>query len=291
VAEAVAKAAPGAGDGEEADDARIYSELMQDADEAQKSGDFETAKNLLKLIRKKIQPQDPNTPEDPYIIQRLALVTYKGKHKTLEEEIAALNEARQLLSALKPETSNDPETLGLWGAVHKRLWDKTQDVTHLDEALRGYERGFYLRNDYYNGINLAFLFNLRAAHAAFLARNTTDPAATAHWAEAVADFVQAQRVRREVIAICDQWLAANPTLAETKASPMAKNEYLKNQYWVVATKAEAYLGVGEKAKAEQAYNEAFKLAPEPWMDTSTKEQRARLEALLADSPLGHVKAG
>ena len=33
---------------------------------------------------------------------------------------------------------------------------------HLDEAVATYERGFYLKQDYYNGINLAFLLNVRA---------------------------------------------------------------------------------------------------------------------------------
>jgi hypothetical protein len=57
-----------------------------------------------------------------------------------------------------------------------------------------YERGFYLRNDYYNGINFAFLLNVRAANAA-------EPA------EAIFDFVRARHVRKEVLSICEQWLA------------------------------------------------------------------------------------
>ena len=190
---------------------------MQDVDKAQRTGDFETAQNLLKLLRKRMKPQDPNAPENSYIIRRLALVTYKGIHETPEAEIAALNEARHLLAGLQPSISNDTETLGLWGAVHKRLWKKTQDVTTLDKAVRGYERGFYLRNDYYNGINLAFLLNVRAAHATVLAQHSVAPAETpARLAEAIADFVQAQRVRREVLAICDQWLAAHPTRPQRK---------------------------------------------------------------------------
>ena len=109
---------------------------------------------------KKGQADVQERPEDPYVIQRLALVTYKSKTPDAEE---ALEEARELLATLNPETSNDTETLGLWGAVHKRLWEVTQDREHLDEAVRGYERGFYLRNDYYNGINFAYLLNVRAA--------------------------------------------------------------------------------------------------------------------------------
>ncbi len=123
-----------------------------------------------------------------------SLATSEVRDPNAEE---ALKGARDLLSILEPETSNDTETLGMWGSVHKQLWQLTKDGSHLDEAVRAYERGFYIRNDYYNGINFAFLLNVRAA-------NTKDPA------EAIADFIQARRVRKEVVAICECWLTANP---------------------------------------------------------------------------------
>jgi tetratricopeptide (TPR) repeat protein len=245
---------------------QTHSVLMQQVAQAKKAKDFATAKALLTSVRAIMRSNNPGTPEDPYIIQQLALVTYKSKLPTPR---AALEEARGLLLTLDPATSNDTETLGLWGAVHKRLWDETEDkqseeaARHLDEAVRGYERGFYLRNDYYNGINLAFLLNVRAAHA-------TSPA------EAVADFVWAERVRREVLSICDDAL-------QSDALPKS------NKYWVLATKAEALLGAGEREQADRAYAEAYAAAPEPWMIDTTKEQRAKLETLLADSPLKYVK--
>ena len=40
------------------------------------------------------------------------------------------------------------------------LWDVSQDHAALDIAIRAYERGFYLRNDYYDGINFAYLLNV-----------------------------------------------------------------------------------------------------------------------------------
>jgi hypothetical protein len=295
VAEAAAESAPRAGQGntpggESANgDTRKYSELWDEADAAQKAGDFGEAKSLLKIIRKKMTPpelDDPNAPrqpEAPYIIQRLALVTYKEaeveaqkvrKQKqslTPEEERGlneilhqALTEARGLLETLAPTTSNDTETLGLWGAVHKRLWDETRDAAYLDEAVRGYERGFYLRNDYYNGINLAYLLNVRAAHAP-------------RRAEAVADFVQAERVRREVLSICESALTDSALSADDK-------------YWVLATMAEAYLGVGDEAAARQKFQEASSVASAEWMKDSTQDQMDKLRRLLADSPLKYVKA-
>ena len=256
-----------------------HSALMQKVDEAQQKKDFAKAKSLLVAVR-------ALRPDDPYITQRLALVTYKAKQDTPEKEIAALKEACDLLWELDPTNSNDTETLGLWGAVHKRLWDKAKDEVALNKAIRSYERGFYLRNDYYNGINFAFLLNIRAAHALELA-NTSD--AVSHRAAAIADYVQAQRVRKEVLSICEQWVKSNPA-PTADATPEAKKQYENSKYWVIASQAEAYLGMGDKqAEAEEAYTQAYASAPEDWMSESTKEQRAKLEPLLTDSPLKYIK--
>ena len=131
VAKEVAQAAPVVAAAAQAGDA-VYSEMMAQVDEAQAEGDFVTAKAMLSRLRKKMKRRRPGPPrrrektatltsrrgrEDPYIIQRLALVTYKSKQPSPKE---ALEEARSLLATLNPATSNDTETLGLWGAVHKR---------------------------------------------------------------------------------------------------------------------------------------------------------------------------
>jgi tetratricopeptide (TPR) repeat protein len=279
VAEAVAKSAPAVGvDPEDAAEpaaadptTETHGVLMQQVDEAQKAGKFLKAKALLEIVRDQMKPEDadaPMKPEYPYIIQRLALVTYKAKYDTAEEQIDALREARSMLAELSPDISNDTETLGLWGAVHKRLWEQTGDRGALDEAVRGYERGFYLRNDYYNGINLAYLLNVRADNAASRA-------------EAIADFVQAERIRREVLAICE---------AEMKDGGPSSDE---QKYWILATEAEALLGVGDEKGAQQKFDEAVALIPDPkvnqWMKASTKEQMDKLRAFLARSPLKYVR--
>ncbi len=244
-----------------------HSELMARVDEAQRKNDWLKAKMLLEEIRemRKASPAGEPKAEDPYILQRLALATYKSAHPTPE---AALTAARDLLNLLGPEVSNDTETLGLWGAVHKRLWDLTKEPRHLDEAIRGAERGYYLRNDYYNGINYAFLLNVRASIATDLA-------------DAVADFVQARRIRREVIKICEQWLAVNDANG-TSAGRSAK--FLETRYWVLATLAEAYLGL-EDSLGQTKLAEAFAAAPQEWMKKSTRDQIDKLQPLLAGSPL------
>jgi hypothetical protein len=100
--------------------------------------------------------------------------------------------------------------------------------------------------------------------------------------------VQAERVRQEVLSVCEQWLQSNPAPSE-KAIDDAKQQYLTSKYWVVASQAEAFLGTGRKTEAEETYKQAYDLAPEPWMIDTTKEQRAKLEPLLAESPLQYVK--
>jgi tetratricopeptide repeat protein len=251
----VDEAQPSAG----ASNAATQRELMEQVEEAKKASDFVKAKALLSSIRDMAREREQDKPEDPYVIQQLALVTYKSKQPTPQ---AALREARTLLLALNPATSNDTETLGLWGAIHKRLWDETHERAHLDDAVRGYERGFYLRNDYYNGINLAYMLNVRAAN-------------TENHADAVADFIEAQRVRREVLAICEEELADGGLSDESR-------------YWVMATMAEAYVGIGDEAQAEKRIKEAASVASENWMSESTRDQMSNLRSLLADSPLKYV---
>ena len=256
-----------------------HSEMMARVDQAQRKGDWLTAKVLLEQIRG-MRKEAATTAgaaassgaiaEDPDIIQRLALATYKSNHPTPEQ---AFQDARDLLNLLDPKVSNDTETLGLWGSVHKRMWEKTKNRSYLDQAIRGYERGFYLRNDYYNGINYAFLLNERAVHGA-------------DFAESIADFIQARRVRLEVISICEQWLAENPPAAKMEYAP----KLAKIRYWVLATIAEAHIGLEEAAAGQQRLEEAFAAAPETWMKESTQDQVNKLKVLLAASPLKKLPA-
>lgn len=69
----------------------------------------------------------------------------------------ALQKAKFILDELKPEQSQDIEVLGLSGAINKRLNEISDDVKYLDNAISFYEKGFNLKQDYYNGINLAFM--------------------------------------------------------------------------------------------------------------------------------------
>ena len=230
--------------------------LMDQADAAFDTSDFVTAKSLLAVLRTMM-------PRDNYVAQRLALATYKSKLPGPED---ALNQAAAILETLSPTTSTDTETLGLFGAVHKRLWDATKDVAHLNKAIWAHEKAFYVKNDYYNGINLAFLLNVRSA-----LNSIAEPA------EAIADFVVAQRVRRRVVALCQALLDSAP-------APKGAD-----WYWIQATMAEAYAGLGDEERAKNLLNDAkAHVGIANWMIQSTEEQLEKLRGLLAQSPLGTI---
>ena len=227
--------------------------LMDEAEAARKRGDWKTAKVLLASIRQKMSKKTEAGGPDvhPYIIQQLALATYKA-----DNSVEALKEAHDILSTLGPEASNDPETLGLWGAIHKRLWDKTTDRAYLDKAIAAYEKGFSVKSDYYNGINVAYLLDLRAS--------------VSSGDDAIADRVQAKRTRRQLIPIAEK---------------LSLEEDLKpeQRYWLLATVAEGYYGIGDEAKYQEWITKANQVAPEPWMVDSTRDQIERLRALQAMS--------
>ena len=233
-----------------ADDSSI-AELMETFREAKNDSEWGSAiRSLKKLIEKR--------PNDPYFQQQLALATYKSKKP---DPVAALHAAKEILQELRPREFTDPETLGLWGAVHKRLYELTGDTAALDESIWGHEKGFYVKNDHYNGINLAFVLNLRAA-------NATDPQ------EATADVVQARRVRRRVVEITRKLLAAGIKDDDGKVDA-------EETFWVQASLAEALLGSGQKEEAAKLRDELTKTAPAPWMLDTMNDQLGKLEGLLA----------
>jgi hypothetical protein len=246
-----------------------HSQLMKAVDDAFSRKDFIGAKSLLGTILELVRREAPL--EAVYITQRLALATYKSQHPS---EQLALEQAAAILVGLEPGTSNDTETLGLWGAIHKRWWQLTGDVAYLNEAVRALARGFYIRNDYYNGINFAFLLNARAAQA----RQPMD---------AIADFTLARRVREEVLTICNKWLADNP--AAPQGLSKALEQYLEARYWVLATRGEAKLGLGDST-GQQELNALYPTAPQTWMADSTRYQVGQLLPLLADPPYKYLKA-
>jgi hypothetical protein len=236
--------------GRTAADNATFTVLLEAFRAARKQGDFLLAKTYIEKLRE-------SRKDDPYLVQQHALTTYKSRYPNT---VDALREARHILETLHPETSGDPETLGLWGAIHKRLWEETSDRAALDEGISAYERGFYMKRDYYTGINYAFMLDDRA-HA----QDAPE--------EAMADHVLARRVRRQLIGIVDATLKGMP------CDEHGRIDDLVEWYWVEATRVEALMGLGDP-QFEAARDALFAAAPESWMKEATQAQLDKLAARL-----------
>ncbi len=117
--------------------------LLDDAKKAMIDSDFEKAyykwEKLCKII-----------PTNDYFIQQKTLSKYKSK---LPNETIALQEALEIINVLNPKETLDSETIGLTGAIYKRLFLINQNQDYLEMAIDYYKKGYVIKNDYYNGEN------------------------------------------------------------------------------------------------------------------------------------------
>lgn len=235
--------------------------LLDTAMDKMNDSQFEEACTLLEVVHKL-------RPNDTFIIQQMALATYKSKSLS---PIEPLLKAKEILQTLSPETTNNPETLGLWGSIHKKLWENTLDPNDLNEAISAHKRGFYMKQDNYNGINLAFLLNERALHE--LKTDKKD--------EAVADYIVAKQIRQDVIKYATAQL--DSIHAEEQATPLiAKNwdELTRKRFWIMATLCEAAEGIGDEATIAKWDQEAKSLNVPEWMQKTRIAQGTKLRGLL-----------
>jgi hypothetical protein len=210
-------------------DQKSFADLLESfraaKEQATKADDWVLPLGLLNRLK-------TMQPDDPYIVQQLALATYKFQQP---DKKTSLVKAREILGRLSPQTSSDAETVGLWGAIHKRLWALDKNPDDLLESVRAYARGYYIRTDHYNGINYAFMLDARASCS------TGD--------EAVADRVLARRVRKDVLIICDRLSQA--ALAAAQATQHADADGGNDeQFWIGATKVEALFGLGRNDESD-----------------------------------------
>ena len=251
-----------------------YAKIWQKVEAARIAGDFAAERAILLNVYNQL-PLDPDKgarPVRPRVVRELAFVTYKLGEQQLpgdrEAAARAYAEAIDLLRILEPERTTDPETLGLWSAVHKRRFflperHDEQKRADLDTAIYAAERGFLIRQDHYNGANLAFLFDLRASI------NEGD--------EKIADRVFAGRTRRRVVAAARQE-------ADLIVQRLAKDGWLsatatEQLYWAKATYAEALLGLDDPA-GQAALKEAIALdGVSQWMINTTMDQVSALKQL------------
>ena len=185
-------------------------------------------------------------------------MTYKEKEKAEDdaEAIAALDAAEDILAYCKPDISTDPETLGLAGAIYKRRYERTGDVAFFDQAMYYYERGFYIKQDYYNGINAAYLHTVKAAH---LAEDDVD---------AIVHYGHANIIRQKIADICNGLIGGEGF------------EDRGDKQWIYQTLMQAYLGMEQRERAERLVPKVKAFSQGAFdMDTFLKQNQDLLDAI------------
>lgn len=218
------------------------SEFLHKGEEAHRNGQHADAVKAYECaLRMKTN--------DTFIVQRLAFATYKAQSPSA---LDALMRARAIIDALDPEVSNDPETLGIAGAIRKRLWIQTDDRTQLDTAIRYYRRGFEIRRDYYNGENLATCLALRA-------RIQSEPA------EEQFDLMSAKKVRQLLIELLTG-LIDDPSFGDRS-----------DQKWIYATLSQCSFALGDNESGERYEQRFLDENPADWEVKTFTETKALLE--------------
>jgi len=191
-------------------------------------------------------------PDEPFIVQQLALATYKSKNPS---DLEALMTAMQIMAKLDPDNSNDPETLGLSGAIRKRLWIRTEDTVQLDLAIKYYSRGFEVRRDYYNGENAALCYDIRAE---------IQPDA----AEQQFDRMCAYKIRLALVDILNG-IISDESFPERS-----------DGVWVYATLANCMFALDREAEAEVYEKSFFSTNPAQWViDTYQDSKKLALSVV------------
>jgi tetratricopeptide (TPR) repeat protein len=193
-------------------------------------------------------------PNETYFTQQHALAKYKSKEPT---EISALTDALQIIEKLDPDDeTNDPETLGLTGAIYKRMWHATEDPEYLKRAINYYGKGFKIRRDYYNGENYALCLNIAASIEDDSEEKTFYK-------------ISAKKARQEILEILDY-------LSDEEEKSQSINK------WPYATLANCYFGLsddGNGLKYEKIYLELVSLN---WEKETYFECKETLTNLLKD---------
>ena len=257
--------------------------LAEQGEEALKANDFSTAKTFFKTAVSKIQKEYKHEAAAPnsYLIQRLALTTYKGEPENDE----ALKEAISMLRKIDLDHSNDTETVVLAGRIEKRLFKNGAGDDHLNNAILYFQRGYFLLHNRYNGINLALLLTRRVNTNLYPQEE-----------EKLADLVWANRIRREVLEMCEkEWdqimerqqkKQENMLPGDSDFSEDQKHTDNENKFWIMANRAQAHFGLGNTEAYKIALDAALHIDHADWMINTIMEEFKVLREVL--EKYGHL---
>lgn len=219
--------------------------IVEEAKRLKKNEEFEKASHYWKKASEQ-------KPSEAYYIQQQALCRYKSKQPS---ELVALNDAAIIISKLLSDeelNNNDPETLGIAGAIYKNMYLCNNDLSTLDKAIEYYGAGFNIRKDYYNGENYALCLNIK------LTVIKDDE-------EKIYCKFEANRVRKEIIRTLNNW---------------GDLEERDDRRWVYATLANCYYAIKDNNNGDLYEAKFMKEKKDEWeLNTYLKNKRKLFDVL------------
>jgi predicted acylesterase/phospholipase RssA len=218
-----------------------------------KEDKFGWARRILAKVREGNIP--PGTLRT-WFPQQHALCTYK------DPDIPALQALEQALAILAAsfdlKTTPDQETLGIAGAIHKRLWQVTGQKDQLERSYRYYRRGYDVGPEKDLGYT--------ASNAAFVLDQLADMEMADEGPSVQTRRHEAKQIREALV---------------EKLSPLrTSNPKLQADWWYLVTVADALFGLGRYDEAERWLVDAKAVPDVPdWEFRSTATQLATLYQL------------
>lgn len=221
-------------------DSKTVYQRIKEATNLRKKAAFEEAFTLFETLSRDI-------PSDIFFRQQMALCKYKSKKPS---ELESLQEALNILEPISK--SIDPETNGLIGAIHKRMFLLNGCIDELDMAIEAYKKAYFLYEDYYNGENYAFC----------------------------------QLLKSTIITNSDEINALKFISKQTYKDVFEKNkdideEEINTEYevWILATLASCALVLGDIERTSK-YEKMFLAKADNMMKSSFREQKQKLLEIL-----------
>jgi predicted acylesterase/phospholipase RssA len=192
------------------------------------------------------------------IQQILARSFYKDEDLRAPQKFESALEVLEKHCVLNDSTNG--ETLGLAGAIYKRMWDYSGQRTHLEKSLKWYAKGVEVTPDAdgWLGVNVAFVSDLLGVQEGDAGSRDADVRKKAR-------FDYADNVRKAV-------------LARLNAAGPPKDE---NPWYFHASRAEAAFGLADFAAAAAALDEGSDSIAALKKEKAAAETTARQLALLA----------
>lgn len=224
--------------------------LFQRAMEFERQANYREARKLLAQLHER-------TPDDVRVVQRLARNTYRDEDLLPAKRFAeALELLRSIgLDEFRPAladasaTAARVETLGLAGAIYKRMWEISGQLDPLQRSLDYYRRGWELApgpNGAWCGVNTVFALEALASRERHVfARDRAADAPRVATPELARIEGELARLRAALKSALDELLAQSPQKAD---------------HWSYLTLAEVEFGLENYARARELLVRGIRVA-------------------------------